>query len=163
MRKLSALAIVVLVSAVAALAAVQAVSAKGGKVVASATGSGHVTDNAAFRSFTFSAREYANGTDRGQAQLRNRGGTNTPIHVQITCLNVVDNVAHMTGFVKKIRTETPPFFVKNSSVAFSVEDNGQTGDRISLMSFFGTVGPLSCATPLTTPTLPVENGQVKVR
>jgi hypothetical protein len=165
MRKLTLLAL----SLSAAVVCTQAVSAKPPpdktkkNVVASATGSGHVTQNAALRTFSFSARERADGTDRGQAQLRNRGAGNVPIHVRITCLNVVGDVAHMTGFVSRIRTETPPNFVKNSKVAFSVEDNGQTGDRISLMSFFGNVAELNCVTPMTAPTLAVERGQVRVR
>lgn len=167
MRTLSML---VLALAAAVLASSSAVSAtppnpaKGqGKVVASATGSGHLTQSAKLRTFSFSAREQANGTDRGQAQLRNRGSTNVPIHVRITCLNVVGDVAHMTGFVSKIKTETAPFFVKNSKVAFSVEDNGPTGDRISLVSFFGNVAELDCESALTAPTLAIEKGQVKVR
>jgi hypothetical protein len=164
MRTLST---IVLAFAAIVLVSTHAVAAKpppGKKnVVASATGAGHVTQNALLRTFSFSARQHADGTDRGQAQLRNRGLNNTPIHIRITCLNVVGDVAHMTGFVSRIRTETPPSFVKNSKIAFSVEDNGTTGDRISLVSFFGNVAPLNCATPLTAPTLVVEKGQLKVR
>lgn len=136
---------------------------KKGKVVASATGAGHLTQNTKLRTFSFSARETENGTDRGQAQLRNRGEANVPIHVRITCLHVVGDVAHMSGYVSKIKNETEPFFVVDSKVAFSVEDNGPTGDRISLVSFFGEVAELDCETALTSPTLVVEKGQVKVR
>jgi hypothetical protein len=158
---LSILGLVVLATA---LVGTQAMAAKGkGKVVASATGSGHITQNAALRTFSFSAREYTDGTDKGQAQLRNRGAGNVPIHVRITCLNVVGDVAHMTGFVSSIKTETPPFFVVNSKVAFSVRDNGPTGDLVTLVNFFGNIAALNCQTTLGTPTLAVEGGQVKVR
>ena len=80
MRKLALLVLVVGVAVVGS----QAVSAQPGKgkVVASATGAGHVTQNAKLRTFSFTAREYADGTVKGQAQLRNRGDTNTPIHVR---------------------------------------------------------------------------------
>jgi hypothetical protein len=164
MRKFTAL---MLVFSVAIAAASQVVSAqpppgKGKKVVASATGSGHVTLNNAKRTFAFSAREFANGTDKGQAQLRERGATGFRVHVRVTCLNVVGNVAHMTGFVSRIRNEAPPLRVRNSKVAFSVQDNGRTGDLVSPMTFHGDVPALSCATPLA-PTLVVERGQVKVR
>jgi hypothetical protein len=164
MRTLSTIFLALAATALLSTHAVAAKQPPGKKnVVASATGAGHVTENALLRTFSFSARQNAAGTDRGQAQLRNRGLNDTPIHIRITCLNVVGDVAHMTGFVSEIGTETAPFFVKNSKVAFSVMDNGQTGDRISLVTFFGNVAPLNCATPLTAPTLVVEKGQVKVR
>ena len=164
------LSVLVLVFAAVVLSSAHIVSAKPpppGKekknVVASATGSGHLTDNAALRTFTFSAREHADGTDRGQAQLKHRGSGNYPVHVRITCLNVVGDVAHMTGYVSKIRVQTPPHFVTNSKVSFSVRDNGSTGDLVSLMSFYGNVAPLDCETTFTNPTLAIEKGQVQVR
>ena len=158
------LALLVLVVGVAVVGS-QAVSAQPGKgkVVASATGAGHVTQNAKLRTFSFTAREYADGTVKGQAQLRNRGDTNTPIHVRVTCLNVVGEVAHMTGYVSKIRTPTPPLLVVDSKVSFSVHDNGPTGDLISLASFHGNVAALNCESTFTAPTLAVAKGQVKVR
>jgi hypothetical protein len=165
MRKLS-LFVFVLVAAVAVGS--QAVSAKpppgkGKKVVASATGSGHLTQNAAFRTFAFSARQHSDGTDRGQAQLRERGTAPVRVHVRITCLNVVGDVAHMAGVVSRIRNETAPLLVRNSKVSFSVEDNGRTGDRVSVMTFHGDVAAVDCETTLTAPTLLVQRGQVKVR
>jgi hypothetical protein len=164
------LSILVLAFAAAVLVGSQAVAAKPpnpakakGKVVASATGSGHLTQNAAFRTFAFTAREHADGTDRGQAQLRERGTAPVRVHLRITCLNVVGDVAHMTGFVSRIRKETAPLLVKNSKVSFSVEDNGQTGDRVSPMTFHGDVAALDCETTQAAPTLVVQRGQVKVR
>jgi hypothetical protein len=165
MRKISAL---LLVFSVAIAVASQAVSAqpppgKGKKVVASATGSGHLTQNTAFRTFAFSAREHSDGTDRGQAQLRERGTAPVKVHVRITCLNVVGDIAYMTGFVSKVKTATPPLLVTNSKVSFSVEDNGPTGDRVSAMTFHGNVAALDCETTLAPPTLVVQRGQIKVR
>lgn len=163
MRKLMLLVIAL----AAVLVASQAVSAKpppGKKnVVASATGAGHLTQNAAFRTFAFSAREHADGTDRGQAQLRERGTAPVKVHVRVTCLNVVGDIAYMTGFVSRIRTPSAPLLVKNSKVSFSVEDNGPTGDRVSPMKFHGDVAALDCETTLEPPTLAVQRGQVKVR
>lgn len=162
MRTFSVLALVLTAALVVGSQAVSAKVGKG-KVVAAATGSAHVTLNDAKRTFAFSAREFANGTDKGQAQLRQRGTAGFRVHVRVTCLNVVGDVAHMTGFVSKVKTETPPLLVRNSKVAFSVQDNGQIGDRVSPMTFHGDVPALNCATPLTAPTLVVERGQVKVR
>jgi hypothetical protein len=166
MRKLS---LFVFVLAVSVAVGSQAVSAKpppgkGKKVVASATGSGHLSQNAAFRTFAFSAREHSDGTDRGQAQLRERGTAPVRVHVRITCLNVVGDIAYMTGFVSRVKAETAtPLLVKNSKVSFSVEDNGPTGDRVSPMTFHGNVAALDCETTLAPPTLAVQRGQVKVR
>jgi hypothetical protein len=166
MRKVTLLTL----AAAVAVVCTQAVSAKPPpntakrNVVASATGAGHVTVNDAKRTFAFSARQRADGSDRGQAQLRDRSvAPNVRVHVRITCLNVVGDVAHMTGFVSRIRTETAPLLVRNSRVAFSVEDNGQTGDRVSPMTFLGPGAALDCSAATTAPTLVVERGQVRVR
>jgi hypothetical protein len=162
-RRPPALLLAALAALLVAPAASQAVAAKGGKVVAAATGAGHVAWRGSFRRFAFTAREYANGDDRGQAQLRSRDAHGNRVHIRITCLNVVDDVAQMTGVVTKIATETAPLQVKRSRVAFSVRDNGRTGDLISLVTFFGPGAPLDCEAVLTSPTLAVERGQVKVR
>jgi hypothetical protein len=164
MRKLVALALAVGAAVLVVSQAVPAQVVKGKKVVASATGAGHVTQTNAKRTFAFTAREHANGTDRGQAHLRDRAtDPNLRVHVRVTCLNVVGDVAHMTGVVTRVKTATPPLLVRNARVAFSVEDNGQTGDRISPMTFHGTGPQLDCETPSTAPTLVVQRGQVKVR
>ena len=88
---------------------------------------------------------------------------NLRVHVRITCLDVVGDVANMTGVATRVRNGTGALQVPDSRVSFSVEDNGPTGDRISAITFHGTGTPLDCETTTTAPTLVVERGQVKVR
>jgi hypothetical protein len=138
------------------------------RVVASATGSGHFSlgVNQLYRTFSFTARQHSDGTDEGQAQLRNRSAANTPIHMALNCLRVTGNTATMSGTVTSIADPQPPFFVEGSRVAFTVVDNGQGSappDLISLVFFFGTVPPLNCEVLFFAPTSVVENGNVQVR
>jgi hypothetical protein len=140
----------------------QAGVSKGGKVVAWATGSGHHTSGGKFQTFTFSARQYEDGTDKGQAQLRGRDATKTVAHVRVTCLNVVGNVAYMAGVVKKVKPQVTPNQVNGANVSFTVQDNGPTGDMVSALTFAG-VGPAPTCTTGTAATLAVDRGQVKVR
>jgi hypothetical protein len=139
--------------------------AAGGPVIASATGSGHFTVANELRTFSFTAREYADGTASGQAQLRNRSAANTPIHMALDCLRVTGNTATMTGTVTSIGTPAPPFFVVGSRIDFTVMDNGEgqaPPDLISLVRFYGQIPPLNCNVQFSTPTNPVEEGNVQV-
>src|SRR5829696_8006838 len=71
-------------------------------VVASATGSGHmVRPDGTFRSFSFSARRYADGTSDGQLQLNSRS-FDVVVHIRVDCLRVVGDVAHMSGRITRV-------------------------------------------------------------
>jgi hypothetical protein len=84
--------------AVAAVAA-QTAPAASNPVVNSATGSGHmVRPDGTFRSFSFSARKYADGRADGQLQLNSRG-LDVFVHIRIDCLRVVGSTAYMSGRV----------------------------------------------------------------
>ena len=48
---------------------VSAAPGESNRVVASATGSGHMVRNGFYRTFSFSARTYSDGTSEGQLQL----------------------------------------------------------------------------------------------
>jgi hypothetical protein len=90
-----------LVLALLALAAVAAQTAPAAPnpVVKSATDAGHmVRPDGTFRSFSFSARKYADGSVNGQLQL-NRRGFDVFVHIRIDCLRVVGNTAHMSGHI----------------------------------------------------------------
>jgi len=66
-------------------------------VVGSATGSGHmVRPDGTFRSFSFSARKYADGSVNGQLQLNSRS-FDVFVHIAIDCLRIEGNRAHMSG------------------------------------------------------------------
>ena len=92
-------------------------------VVSSATGSGHRISSGEFRSFSFSARRYADGSSQGQAEVHARS-LDAFAHIAIDCLRVLPGgVAHMSGTVKK--TSDPTVFIPNEYVHFAVDDNGE--------------------------------------
>jgi hypothetical protein len=110
------------------------------------------------RTFSFSAIERSDGSVTGQAQLVNRA-TGTTGHVEIDCLNVIDNVAIVSGMTRMGITG-----------AFAVEDNGEGAnappDRITLLNTgpFFTPGICMLLTPaVVTPfLLPIDHGNVQV-
>jgi len=92
------------------------------------------------RQFSFSAQRRADGTVTGHATLVNpafKGGTNgnSPyqLEIDISCMNVIGNVAIFGGTTK--RTNDPNLV---DAVFFSVQDNGEPGknDRISRAFFW---------------------------
>ena len=136
-----------------------------GPVIASATGSGQFHVGTDLRTFAFTARQYADGTAAGQAQLKNRSSNNTPIHMSLDCLRVLGNTATMSGVVTSIGSPSPPFFVVGSHVRFTVVDNGEgqaPPDLISLVFFYGTTSPVSCNNGSEVPNNQVEHGNVQV-
>lgn len=135
--------------------------AKGG-VLASVTGSGHITTSAN-RTFTFSAQQKSDGTVSGQFNLVIHGDPQTKIHAEVVCMSVDGNRAWVGGVVK---SASNPDWV-GLETAWAVEDNGQgspSPDLISLMyvPFAGAAQP-NCDDKLQTPSLPVEGGNVSVR
>ena len=159
-----------LVVAVAAAAvAVLATPVIAGGVANSATGSGHLTADGGYRTFSFSAREYADGSVKGQAQLNNRGQERR-IHFTVDCLAVVGNRAYISGMSKSASQPADLGGYWN----MAVEDNGQGAssppDRVT-RAFQLTPAPSSqwrCDNPavqalMTGQLLPVERGNVQVR
>jgi hypothetical protein len=149
-----------------ALLAAAPIFAQGDGVVHSATGSGHLQVGGELRTFSFTAVERSDGTVTGQAQNHNRL-TGAAAHVEIDCLNVVGNVAIVSG----ILSDTSFF----RDALFAVEDNGEganaSPDRITLLFTFvpgifppGTpvcelFGPEDAAGAL----MPIDEGNVQVR
>lgn len=152
-------------------AAVVASSASAENVAQSATGSGQFefTSDAgvtALRTFAFEASKSSDGAVSGQAQIKNRA-TGATLHIRIDCLNVIGNVAVMSG------TATFASGGGNSvgdAEIFGVEDNGQgAGAPPDLVTrAFGNSG-LVC-TDITAEMLPgladlfsvVEEGNIQV-
>lgn len=177
MRKLTLELFVVcaltLVGALAGLIGATGGAAAGG-VIASADGSGHISTLGGFRTFAFTARQHADGSDNGQLEINFHPGETSPIpHVvvnaDIDCLRVIGNVAIMSGIVR--HTNFPAF--ENVRGILSVQDNGEgasaSPDLISGSAMGGGViivpptSPLDCTN--VTPPLgqPVERGNVQVR
>ena len=83
------------------------------QVVASATGSGQIHVSGSLRTFTFNAKTDASGATTGQTQAESRSA-GIKWHGTLNCLNVVGNVATMSGILTDV---TPglgdPFLVGN--------------------------------------------------
>ena len=137
------------------------------QVVASATGSGHmVRPDGTFRSFSFTARKYADGTSKGELQLNSRS-FDVVVHIKIDCLRVVGNVAHMSGRITRVNNPDEGEVGELNRV--EVRDNGEgrnaPPDQISTIPANpGDADPTTCADPPTNATIrPVQRGNVQVR
>ena len=132
-------------------------------VVNSATGSGHRISSGEFRSFSFSARRYADGSSKGQAEVHARS-LDAFAHIAIDCLRVLPGgVAHMSGTVTK--TSDPTVFIPNEYVHFAVDDNGEGAksppDRVTGIP---ENEPVRCDGPLPTAAFnDILRGNVQVR
>lgn len=98
------------------------VHAAGNGVVASATGSGHIMSGGELRTFSFSARQFADGTTKGQAQVNSRA-LDVFAQIEIDCLKVVGNTAHMSGVIT--RSSNPAEAEVGEVRRFVVRDNGE--------------------------------------
>lgn len=100
-------------------------SATAGNVAQSATGSGHLeftTDGVtAWRTFAFEATKANDGSATGEAQIDNRSVPGR-LHIQIDCLNVIGNIAVISG---TITSSTEAGVPAGASSIFGVQDNGE--------------------------------------
>jgi hypothetical protein len=136
-------------------------------VVASATGSGHmVRPDGTFRSFSFSARKYADGTSAGELQLNSRS-FDVVVHIKIDCLRVVGNVAHMSGRITRVSNPDEGEVGELNRV--EVRDNGEGDDAppdqvSTIPANPGDADPTTCVDAPTNATIrPVQRGNVQVR
>jgi hypothetical protein len=135
------------------------------QIVASATGSGQITVSGDLRTFTFNAQTDSLGVTTGQTEGKNRNA-GVRWHGTLNCLNVIGNIATMSGVVTDIGPVTPPFFVVGSNIVFQVIDNGEGSkappDLISLTFFLGIGPPPGCTGFGVFATIPIEHGNVQV-
>lgn len=135
-----------------------------GRVIASATGSGNITQNGSFRTFAFTAKLYEDGTAQGEAEVLNHVNHRT-VHIEVDCLRVAGNRAYVGGRI----TNATNTALEGQRVLFAVEDNGEGAndppDRISLVVVLEPEDP-TCADPETNGLIPnriVERGNIQVR
>jgi hypothetical protein len=134
--------------------------------VASATGSGQIQVSGDLRTFTFNANTDSSGVTTGQTQGNNRN-SGVKWHGTLTCLNVVGNVATMSGVVTDITPGLGDPFLVGNFIQFQVIDMGEGNnappDLISLTLFFpaGSSDP-GCTVPQITATIPILHGNVQV-
>ena len=142
-------------------------------VTAQASGAGSLDEGT--RHFSFSAKEAADGTVKGQANLVNTSGDGKPFHltIDISCLKVVGNIAVFGGIGSK---SGDPLF-DGEAVFFTVQDNGEPGkdrDKISRVYAYDFTPnaqggqPSACLlTPITgseaLPLETIESGNIQVK
>jgi hypothetical protein len=136
------------------------------QVVASATGSGQFHVSGDLRTFTFNANTDSSGVTTGQTQGFNRNA-GIKWHGSISCLNVVGNVATMSGVVTDITPGLGDPFLVGNFILFQVIDNGEgtnaPPDLISLTFFFPAGSPNPGCTGFGIfATIPIEHGNVQV-
>src|SRR5512143_3201835 len=95
---------IVLLYSILAFAAAGPDLASADPAVQSASGFGQIHLGLPFRNFAFSATKQADGTVTGEAQLENRA-IGLLGHIHIDCLNVLGNVAVMSGVVTYSNSE----------------------------------------------------------
>jgi hypothetical protein len=145
----------------------QTVSAAPNSVINSATGSGHmVRPDGTFRSFSFSARKYADGSVDGQLQLNSRG-FDVFVHIRIDCLRVVGNTAFISGRIT--HTSNPAEGEIDELNRAIVRDNGEGHGVIDQVSRIpanpGSVDERTCLDENEDlfPLRDVQRGNVQVR
>jgi hypothetical protein len=153
--------------ALAAAVFTQTAPAAPNPVINSATGSGHmVRPDGTFRSFSFSARKYADGSVNGQLQLNSRG-FDVFVHIRIDCLRVVGNTAYMSGRIT--HTSIPAEGEIGELNRVIVRDNGEGDGVIDQVSRIpanpGSVDQRTCldANEDLFPLRDVQRGNVQVR
>lgn len=133
------------------------------RVVHTATGSGHLAIDGESRTFSFTAREYADGRDDGHAQVHNRS-TGAIYKIAVDCLAVFGSAAAVMGTVAD---STDPS-VLGQPALFGVVDRGEgAGAPADLMTlvFFSPPFP-SCDAAGPPPDFlinEVERGNIQVQ
>src|SRR6266545_7182804 len=162
MKKTIALVAVLIAGLVPAAVGTQPAAAA--STLQSASGFGQVHLGLPFRNFAFSATKQTDGTTSGQAQLE-RSDNGILAHIDIDCLNVLGNVAVMSGMYTRA---TNPALV-GSDALFAVKDNGEgpgaPPDEITL-AFSGLGIPCTYIidpAQLALFFVPIESGQIQVR
>lgn len=130
-------------------------------IVASATGSGHLTVNGQLRTFSFSAVKDSSGNARGDGELYNRT-SDARFRLDINCLSVSGSVATMSGTVSDSNLSA---FV-GKAFWFRVADNGEganaPADQITLVAVFVLGGGIPCSENMGMPFLNIEDGNIQV-
>jgi hypothetical protein len=149
---------------VAAATFVGAGTASSNGVTASATGAGQSTFGGEQRTFAFAARQYADGSVKGELQLNNRSQDRV-FHMTLDCLVVNGTTAYASGIVDH---STLPSDV-GTEWDVAVRDNGEgtnaPPDQISLVYIFFPQLPctnLAVQAFLNGALFPIDSGNIQV-
>jgi hypothetical protein len=108
--------------------------------------------------FSLNAREYADGTVRGQ--WTDSFGNGTGMKAEIDCLHVVGNEAWVSGYVK---VSNNPNFVVGQPVITRVQDNGVSKNDLPDATSFTFRRSPSCKEAPQYPLFAYPQGQVTIR
>jgi hypothetical protein len=130
-------------------------------VLHSAQGSGHIrfASNREFISFT--AIQRSDGTVTGNANVHDVSA-GVKARIDVNCLNVLGNVATISGIVT--RSSEP--VLEGFEGIFQVVDGGEGNGAVDLMSlanFFAVGTGTDCTVPGEFDLVPVEQGNIQVR
>lgn len=159
-QKLACLGLALL-GAVAPASRMETAHAAGNGAVALATGGFQVTFGGQTRTIEFTAQRDSANNSRGQGHLFNHV-TGTKIHLVIDCLQVVGNVATVSGTISH---SDSPIFEEGLPFWLRVVDNGEGKKSppdltTSVFVFFGPGTP--CTASAGNATLPIEGGNIQV-
>jgi len=133
------------------------------QVVHSARGSGTIEFASNREHISFSAVERADGTATGSAEVHDISAGVT-VHIDVNCLNVIGNVATISGIVT--RSSDPTGVPEGFEGIFQVVDNGEGKDAppdfMSQANFFAVGTGNDCHAPGEFDLVPVEHGNVQV-
>jgi len=161
-RKLTGLGMAILAVLAAPAMKTDVAHAAGNGTVALATAGFQVTFGGQTRTIEFTAQRDGANASRGQGHLFNHV-TGTKLHLAIDCLQVVGNVATVSGTVSgsdsSVIEEGLPFWLR-------VVDNGEGGkapaDLTSSVLVFLTGAGTPCTASALEATLPIEGGNIQV-
>jgi hypothetical protein len=138
-------------------------SAVAESVAVSAAGSGHVTLDGANRTFSFTMKQFADGTVRGELEIHARQDDAFG-HLRIDCLRRVGDIVYASGRVTQASIP-----VIGATGIFAVQDNGEgentPTDRMSFLVVEGldfTDPTLDCTSTSPPLELEVERGNIQV-
>lgn len=132
-------------------------------VIASASGSGHITFGSSQEHNSFNATRADDGSVTGHAQVIDRTASGlVRLQVDINCLNVIGNVATLSGIVTSSNEEG----LVGMEALWQVVDNGEgAGAPPDLMSLVNLhepgIGP-DCTVPSEFDLVPLEGGNIRV-
>ena len=113
--------------------------------------------------FSLVAIEYADGSVTGEYE--DVLGQGFPVHIRITCLNVIGNEAWISGV-----TTAPPSLAGIPVITRVVDNGTSTNDAVDQIGFSNFFDPTSCTdapdledADLLYPLFDLPTGQVKVR
>lgn len=131
----------------------------------SATGSGHYTSGGEIRTFAFSAVKHADGSVTGNYVI-NVHASDLSFHVDVTCMDIVDNTAFVAGIIRK--ASGPPV-IEGTVSYFYATDGGEGPDAVDIVSVARINDRPEAAEEFCTqhprllPPRVVEQGNVQVR